>query len=157
MDLAGNAVAAETLDGQLSDLSADDLGFPVEAGTTFTWGTGYYVAAGGSDLWGNADEGYFVYREFTGAFDMRARIDDLVGGDEWAKAALMARETVDAGSRNQAILITKMAIDGGMDVYNYQWRDATDGGSTSKATSLRQSPSDRIPSPQADRWHHPAG
>jgi hypothetical protein len=103
------------------------------------------VAGGGSDIFGNADHGYFVYREFTGPFDVRARVDRLIGGDEWGKATLMARESVAAGARNQAVLITKTApyiapTTGGMNVYNMQWRDTTDGTSGSTATALRISP-----------------
>jgi hypothetical protein len=147
-DLAGNASGTQTVNGTINDLSSQILGDefdPIEGGDTFTWGTGYYVAGGGSDIWANADHGFFVYKQFTGSFDMRARVDDLVGGDEWGKATLMARETLDAGSRNQAVLITKPApyippTTGGVSVYNMQWRDTTDGTSASIATERRISP-----------------
>lgn len=155
-DLAGNSIANATATGKISDLSAQDLGDPgtdpVQLGRAFTWGTGYFVTGGGTDIWGNADQGYFVYKQFTGPFDMRARVDSLVGGDEWGKATLMARESLDAGSRNQAVLITKPApyegnafaaenpSKGGVNVYNHQWRNATDGSSGSKAGGERISP-----------------
>jgi hypothetical protein len=146
--MAGNTSAAHTVNGTINDLSSQILGDendPLEGGDTFTWGSGYYVTAGGSDIWANADHGFFVYKQFTGAFDMRARVDDLVGGDEWGKAMLMARESLDAGSRNQGVLVTKTGpfippTTGGMNVYNMQWRDTTDGVSASSATERRISP-----------------
>lgn len=152
-DTAGNPLTIATVAGKLSDLTAQDLGFPSEPGTGLTWGTGFFIAAGGNDIWGNADNGYIVSKPFTGAFDMRARVDSLINGDEWGKATLMARETIDAGSRNQAVLITKNGPyptanepapgpyrNGGVNVYNHQWRDTTDGASASKATAERISP-----------------
>lgn len=76
---------------------------------------------------------------------MRARVDEIVGGDEWGKAMLMARESLAAGSRNQGVLVTKTGpfiapTTGGMNVYNMQWRDTTDGASGSSATDRRISP-----------------
>jgi hypothetical protein len=147
-DVAGNFSGTQTVTGSISDLSSQVLGDetdPIEGGDTFTWGTGYYVTGGGSDIWANADHGFFVYKQFTGAFDVRARVDDLVGGDEWGKAMLMARESLSADSRNQGVLITKTApfiapTTGGMNVYNMQWRDATAGVSGSSATERRISP-----------------
>lgn len=148
-DANGNATANAVINGSISDLSHQNLGTdldPVEKGETFTWGTGYYVAAGGNDIWGSADAGYIVYKPVTGAFDVRARIDSLIGGDEWGKATLMARETLDPGSRNQAVLFTKPGpyippTTGGMDLYNFQWRDFTGGDSASLADASRIRPS----------------
>jgi hypothetical protein len=98
------------------------------------------AAATSSSMLTMADHGHFVYRQFTGAFDMRARVDKIVGGDEWGKAMLMARESLDAGSRNQGVLVTKTATTGGMNVYNMQWRDETDGLSSSTVAAARISP-----------------
>jgi hypothetical protein len=148
-DANGNATANAVINGTFSDLSHQNLGTdldPVEKGETFTWGTGYYVAAGGNDIWGSADAGYIVYKQVTGAFDVRARIDSLLGGDEWGKAMLMARETLDPGSRNQGVLFTKPGpfvapTTGGMDLYNHQWRDFTGGDSASLADASRIRPS----------------
>lgn len=147
-DTQGNTAGTLQVSGTISDLSSQVLGDetdPLEGGDTFTWGAGYYVAGGGSDIWANADHGFFVYKQFTGAFDVRARVDDLVGGDEWGKAMLMARESLSADSRNQGVLVTKTGpfiapTTGGMNVYNMQWRDATAGVSGSSATERRISP-----------------
>ena len=155
-DLAGNTIAASPVNGVISDLIAQDLGTsgidPAEPGFAVSAGDSFYLAGGGSDLWNAADGGFIVYKQFTGPFDMRARIDSLIGGDEWGKAALMARETIEPGSRNEAVLITKPGVyEGdavgavtpsvqGMNVYNHQWRNATDGASESKAAAERISP-----------------
>jgi hypothetical protein len=148
-DIKGNTLASAVLNGTLSDLTGQDIGTttdPVELGNTFTWGTGYYVTAGGSDIFGTNDHGFFVYKQFTGAFDVRARVEDLFGGDEFGKAIIMARESLDPGARNVSVLITKNGpyiapTTGGVDLYNVQWRDTTNGTSASTPTASRIVPS----------------
>lgn len=148
-DQNGNTTASGVINGVINDLSHQNLGSdvdPIEKGDAFTWGTGYYVAGGGFDIWGSADAGYIVYKQVTGAFDVRARIESLVGGDEWGKAMLVARESLAADARNQGVLFTKPGpfvapTTGGMDLYNLQWRDIAGGDSASLADAERIRPS----------------
>lgn len=138
-DLAGNTIAPATVTGQVVNLTATDIGDPVMVGNSFTWGSGAVVNGGGADIWNNADSFYFVSRPVTGSFDVRARVDSLTGVNEWTKAGLMARETLDAGSRNQAVITTRNTGNG-VNVTTYQWRDETDGASGSMADAQRQTP-----------------
>lgn len=86
----------------------------------------YYIDAIGADFWNQEDGGYFVHRDVTGDFDIRARIQYLgtTGTHPWAKAGLMVRESLDVRARN---LFTLLTFD---NAAGFQVRD-TFGGATS--------------------------
>ena len=140
-DAAGNAVANATVNGEVVNMTAGDIGDPgvdpLLEGGAFAYGKGgFYVAGGGHDIWDNADGFQFVYQQFTGAFDMRANVVSLGGTHQWAKAELMARESLDGGSRHADVAATRS--DGnGQNQLTWQWRDTTDGGSGSLDGALR--------------------
>ena len=52
----------------------------------------------GTDIWGTADQFRFAYKSLTGDGSIVARVDSLANTDAWAKAGVMIRETLDAGS-----------------------------------------------------------
>lgn len=102
-----------------------DIGNPVPTGTTtiVTAGKDYDITAGGTDIWGNADQFRFVYRQLTGDFDYSARITDISQADIGSMAGLMARETLNANSRH----VYMRARTGGM---RFNYRETTGGVST---------------------------
>jgi len=134
-DLAGNVVSNTTLTGKISDLTALDVGDvgtdPLQPGFTLALGNdAYLVAGGGSDIWNNADACQFVYKEFTGAFDARVRVEAMnpngpSTSTTWAKNELMVRESTAAGSRHNSVAVTRAE---GENAVEAQWRDTTDGG-----------------------------
>lgn len=61
----------------------------------------YDIAGAGVDIAGTADNFRFVHQAITGDFDVRVRIDSIVGASGFnAQAGLMARATLDANSRH---------------------------------------------------------
>jgi hypothetical protein len=52
----------------------------------------------GTDIYGTADQGRFVYKQLSGNGSIIARVDRLDNTNVWAKAGVMIRETLDAGS-----------------------------------------------------------
>jgi regulation of enolase protein 1 (concanavalin A-like superfamily) len=64
----------------------------------------FSVTAAGTDVWGTADQFEYVYRAWTGDGVVVARVASLEGTDVWAKAGLMIRETLAAGSRHAFVL-----------------------------------------------------
>jgi regulation of enolase protein 1 (concanavalin A-like superfamily) len=78
----------------------------------------------GSDFWGAADSGSFVSRSIRGDFQITVRV---VAGptptNEWAKAGLMVRDSLEPGARNVHLDITPAH---GIE---WQWR-AVAGGET---------------------------
>ncbi|MCU0916153.1 MAG: discoidin domain-containing protein, partial [Planctomycetes bacterium] len=66
----------------------------------------FSVTSTGSDIWGNADQFRFVYRQLSGNGSMTARVDSLIRSDAWSKAGVMIRETLEAGSKHAATVVT---------------------------------------------------
>ncbi len=82
-------------------------GYPQSVGS-FTEGPGgtYTITAAGADISGSADEFHFAYRTLTGAGSIVARVDSIVDTHPWAKAGVMIRETLDAGSKHAFACVT---------------------------------------------------
>ena len=60
----------------------------------------FTIHASGGDVWGSADAFHYVYQTLDGDGTIIARVVSQEGSNEWAKAGLMMRETLDAGARN---------------------------------------------------------
>ena len=88
--------SADDLD--LSSFIAADIGSPALAGTSSPAPGGVDIVAGGTDIGGASDQCHFLYRIFSNDFDVSVRLEFLGNSDVWAKAGLMARETLDANS-----------------------------------------------------------
>jgi len=82
------------------------IGNPTGAVGLVMAGNGVNATSSGSDVGGIADQFGFSYQMVTGDFDRAARVPGLGLSDAWAKAGLMARETLDPGSRFAAALTT---------------------------------------------------
>jgi hypothetical protein len=104
---AANVLAA---DSQLvftpTEYRGRDIGNPPQATVVLVETNGQTMTAGGRDIGGAADQFHFSSQQRSGDFDMRVRIEGLSLSDAWAKAGLMARETLAPDSRLVAALAT---------------------------------------------------
>jgi WD40 repeat protein len=97
--------------GQLHSLQAvfeyPQMQYPSLA-VSFTEGpAGFYTMTGsGADIWGTADHFHFAYRILTGPGSITVRVDSVENTHDWAKAGVMIRETLDAGSKHAFVCIT---------------------------------------------------
>jgi len=66
----------------------------------------YTMTASGTDIWSGADEFHFAFKQVSGAASIIAKVESVGHTDPWAKAGVMIRDTLEADSRNVAILIT---------------------------------------------------
>jgi hypothetical protein len=66
----------------------------------------YTMTASGTDIWSTADEFHFAFKQVTGASAIIAKVESVGHTDPWAKAGVMIRDTLDADSRNVAVLVT---------------------------------------------------
>ncbi len=137
-----NYTAVTSATGSVQNLRALDVGTSGLIGAggynallpgsslTFTNG-GIDVSANGWDIWNTADGFHFTYREVTGNFDIKTRIDKFVGADQWSKAGIMARPSTNANSRMVYMAATPATTPVSGQVPNNffaaQYRD-TDGG-----------------------------
>ncbi len=98
--------------------ACQDIGSPpIPAAITFV-SNNIAVTASGSDIGGLSDQFNLNYQPRTGDFDIALCLAGLSGADVWTKAGLMARETLDPGSRFAASLATPT-----MAGSFFEWRD----------------------------------
>jgi hypothetical protein len=66
----------------------------------------FIMSAAGTDIWNIADEFRYTYKQLTGAGSITAQVLSVQNTDPWAKAGVMIRQTLDAGSKFAAVYIT---------------------------------------------------
>lgn len=95
--------ATTSLNGFVLPQTSCDVGTsddPAVPGVVFSSQPGEFdVLAGGSDIWGSSDHFHYVHELMTGDFDVKARVESFDPINRWAKAVLMVRESLAAGSR----------------------------------------------------------
>ncbi len=85
----------------------------------------------GNDIWDNADQFRYAYKNLTGDGSMIARVDALDGSpNSWAKGGIMIRQDTEAGAINAFIAMTGGSGGGA----TFQQRVAADGESVSEHT-----------------------
>jgi TolB protein len=79
---------------------SDDVGAPpLKGAAEFDASTGQYKIMGtGSDIWANADQFHYVWREMSGNFAVAATAKFLTEGIAHRKAVLMLRKSLDTDS-----------------------------------------------------------
>jgi hypothetical protein len=60
----------------------------------------------GTDIWATNDEFRYVYKQLSGNGSIVARVDSLTRSDEWSKAGVMIRETLEGGSAHAFVAAT---------------------------------------------------
>ncbi len=91
----------------VAELSLWFRGYPGSVGSFAEAPAGTYtMTAAGTDIGSTADQFHFAYKMLTGAGSIVARIDSVQDTDGWAKAGVMIRETLEAGSKHAFVCIT---------------------------------------------------
>jgi regulation of enolase protein 1 (concanavalin A-like superfamily)/sulfur relay (sulfurtransferase) complex TusBCD TusD component (DsrE family) len=118
-----------TATGLPAGWTAADVGSPSLVGqTTHTTGT-FSVTAGGTDIWGTADQFHFAYQQVTGDVDVVARVATLGPTNPWSKAGVMVRASL-AGNAAHASMFASVSnglafqrrtTTGGMSVHTPGW------------------------------------
>jgi regulation of enolase protein 1 (concanavalin A-like superfamily) len=113
-------------------MSSGDIGNPAPAGSTTTLNDGvdYDISAGGTNVWDTSDQFRFVYKQYTGDFDVKVQI---IGVNEPASVnalvGLMARESLSANSAN--VYMRTYGQNGG--TFKLGVRSSTGGNTTSNS------------------------
>ena len=82
-------------------------GNPASNGSFVEAPVGTYTMTGsGADIWDAADEFHGAFKMLTGVGTIQAQVLSVDNTDPWAKAGVMIRETLDAGSKFAAVYIT---------------------------------------------------
>jgi hypothetical protein len=75
-----------------------DVGSPGAAGSASYSGGTFQIASAGADIYGTSDAFHFVYQNVSGDAEIVARVSSLTNTSQWAKAGVMARQSLDASS-----------------------------------------------------------
>jgi hypothetical protein len=113
--------------------SNGDVGTTTPAGSFSIDGAGNFTITGaGADIWGNVDGFHYASQTLSGDGQITVRINSVEHINDWSKAGVMIRETLDAGSAHAMMVITP--VNGAA----MQYRAETDAASTNlQATGLK--------------------
>jgi hypothetical protein len=111
-------------------------GLPGSVGSFSEGPTGTYtMTAAGADIWNQADEFHYAFKQLAGVGSISVKVESVENTNVWAKAGVMIRETLDAGSKFAAIYITPTNTDGSAtNGCRFQIRVDTDGSATSDSS-----------------------
>lgn len=108
-----------------------DIGAVALAGASSFAGGVFSLVASGTDISGTSDAFRFVYVPVNGDCTVTVRVTSLQNVNEWTKAGLMIRETLDAGSKNAAVVATPTTTRG----LRMQSRTTTGGSTVENAST----------------------
>ena len=92
---------------ELAELSLWFRGYPASVGSFVEGPAGTYtMTASGADITGTADQFHFAYKMLTGPGSIVARVNSVQNTHAWAKAGVMIREALDAGSKHAFACVT---------------------------------------------------
>jgi hypothetical protein len=114
----GNVIAANSQAGFVASIYASLAIGNSLSGSQVVVSNGLTITSSGSSIGGTSDQFQFGYKVVSGNFDLSVRLAGLSLSDTWAKAGLMARETLTPGGRFAASLATPV-INGCF----FEWRD----------------------------------
>jgi len=91
----------------VAELSLWFRGYPASFGNFMEDPAGTYtINASGVDITGTADEFHFAYKTLTGPGSIVARVESVQNTNQWAKAGVMIRETLDPDSTHAMVFVT---------------------------------------------------
>lgn len=83
-----------------------DIGSPALAGKAIQSSGIYQVYAGGTDIWGSADQFHYVYQPLSGDADVVLRVASIGYADVWSKVGVMIRESLAANARHATAFVS---------------------------------------------------
>ncbi|GAA2613908.1 hypothetical protein Adu01nite_06510 [Paractinoplanes durhamensis] len=86
--------------------SAADVGAPALLGSASVSGSTWTVAGAGNDIWNDADQFHYVYRELTGDGVIVARPLTQGNTSEWAKSGIMIKQAASPMTPYVALFLT---------------------------------------------------
>jgi beta-galactosidase len=130
-----SAEVSAILTGLPPQFTSADIGSPSPAGSASFCGGQFTISGGGTDIWGTSDAFQFVYAyvPISTNCDIRARVVSVQNTSNNAKAAVMIRETLAAGSRRVLADVEPVTSTG----IEFIWR-ATNNGASSSSSVIGQ-------------------
>ena len=95
-----------------AQFTAVDINNPIAVGSTVTnlpaVGS-YTIVGGGTEFWGDTDQGHYAYYNQTADFDVRVRAISLTPANRWTKAGIRLAESLDP--QTEAIFVYTQPAD----------------------------------------------
>jgi len=88
-----------------SPWETQDIGNVGATGDASYSGNTFTIEGSGADIWNNADEFRFVYQTLNGDGEITAQVNSLENTNTWAKAGVMIRESLAAGSKHATTIV----------------------------------------------------
>src|SRR5262249_31363361 len=130
---SANATLTVTSPSLPSPWQTTDIGAVGATGSaSYSSGT-FTVVGSGEDIQGTADEFRYVYQTATGDCEIKARVASVQNTNPWAKAGVMIRETLAAGSKHAMMIVSASS---GVE---FLWR-STIGGTSSQSLNTGSAP-----------------
>lgn len=107
-----------------SPWQSQDIGGVATAGKACRDGGVYSIYGSGSDIWYSSDEFHYMYQTLTGDGEIIARITAQTDTDNWAKAGVMIRESLNPNSKHAFATLTPS------NGIRLQYRSSTGGNSS---------------------------
>ena len=124
IEVLGLDVAPCSLDAPWLNTDVGPVGI---AGTACQEGSEITVTASGADIYGPSDEFHYVYQQLTGDGIITAQVMSLTQTNNWAKAGVMMRNTLDPTSQTAIMLMAPNPGTVGGPGYSFQWRPTAGG------------------------------
>jgi hypothetical protein len=94
-------------DENVAELSIWFRGYPASTGSFVEAPVGTFtMTASGTDITGTSDEFHYAYKMLSGAGSITAKVDSVQNTNDWAKAGVMIRESLDADSAHAMSFVT---------------------------------------------------
>jgi len=91
----------------IKELSLWFIGRSVYAGSFTEAPVGIYTVTGsGTDIWYTADEFHYAFKTLSGPGSIVAKVETIQNINEWVKAGVMIRNTLDPGSEHAMMAVT---------------------------------------------------
>ena len=91
----------------VAELSLWFRGHPASTGSFAEGPVGTYTMTGsGADIWDAADEFHFAYKALTGVGSIVAKVQSVDNTNNWAKAGVMIRQSLEPGSVHATMVVT---------------------------------------------------
>ncbi|MCG6187529.1 DUF1349 domain-containing protein [Maribellus maritimus] len=92
-------------DNILSEFKTYTIGKDALKGTITVEDSIVEIIASGKDIWGTEDEGYFVFKQIKGDFEVSVRFHNLSPSDLYTKAGIMARNDLSDNAKHVFFLV----------------------------------------------------
>jgi len=66
----------------------------------------YTMTSSGTDIWGNADQFHYAFKMLSGPGSIVAKVESISKTNDWTKAGVMIRETLDPASKHAMAAVT---------------------------------------------------